>query len=306
MSCPPKLSLIAALLSCTGACVSPADDPSNVKDLRVLGISIEPPELMADDCTSPLASRSVYTSEVTFTALIADPNGNGRPVRYELLACADTTDRNCSTQEDRTVLASGVTQAGELPLRIRPGSITLASGAPLLERVVEVDDYHGFGGIRMPLVFHLFREDEKVYAQKLMVFNCKYFPEMTANVTPVVPGLQMNGVEWSSSGALMLQGLGPFKMAPDDFTSLEETYVVPSFDLRPVHLRESWKLSWHTDRGTFSPTETGGVDFGGQESRQLTEWTPGTGPEQDVNFWVVVRDGRGGESWLIRRAHYSP
>ncbi len=305
MSGPAKISLIA-LLWCAGACVSAEDNPSNVKDLRVLGISIEPPELMADDCASPLASRSIYTTEVTLTALIADPNGNGRRVRYELLACADTTDRICSNEQDRVVLASGLTPAGELALQIRPGSITLASGAPLLQRVVDVDDFHGFGGIRMPLVFNLFKGDEKIYAQKLMVFNCKYFPEMTANVTPVVPGLQMNGVEWGSSDALNLQAPGPFKLSPDDFTSLEESYIVPSFDLHPVHLRESWKLSWHTDRGTISPTETGGVDFGGQESRQLAEWSPGIGPEQDVNFWVVVRDGRGGESWLIRRAHYSP
>jgi hypothetical protein len=301
-----RTAVIAVALSTAGACVSPEDDPSNVKDLRVLAISIEPPELMAEDCASALSSRPSYTSEVTLTALIVDPKGNDRQLRYELLACADPNDRNCSNEGDRSVLANGLTPAGELALQIRPGALTLSSSTPLLQRVVDIDDFHGFGGIRMPLVLHLFRGEERIYAQKLMVFNCRMFPEMTANTNPVIPGLSVNGNPWGADSPMPLQGAGQFNLSPEDFTNLEESYVVPAFDLTPVHLRESWKLSWHTDLGTISPTETGGVDLGGQESRHMVEWKPGGGPEQDVDFWVVARDGRGGESWLKRRAHYSP
>jgi hypothetical protein len=32
-----------------------------------------------------------------------------------------------------------------------------------------------------------------------------------------------------------------FKLNPEDFTAQEEAYVVPSLDLQPVHLKESWK-----------------------------------------------------------------
>jgi hypothetical protein len=296
----------AAALASAGGCVSPEDDPSNVKDLRVLAISIEPPELMADDCASPLGSRAVFASDLTLTALIADPKGDSRQIRYELLACADPADRNCSNESDRIVLATGLAAAGELALSIRPGAVELSSGTLLLQRVVQVDDFHGFGGIRMPLVIHLSRGDERIYAQKLMVFNCRMFPEMAANLTPLIPGLQLNGAAWGAHDVPQLQGAGPFTVTPEDFTSLEEDYVVPSFDLRPVHLRESWKLSWHTDLGKISPTETGGADFAGQEGRQMVEWKPSASLERDVDFWVVARDGRGGESWLTRRAHYSP
>jgi hypothetical protein len=297
---------IFALLFSSAACVSPEDDPSNVKDTRVLGISVEPPELMADDCSAALSARSIYSSEVALTALIADPQANGRRLRYELLACADPADRSCSSEANREVLATGLTAEGETSISIRPGAVVSADGEPLLQQVIDLDDYRGFGGIRMPLVLHVFRGDDKIFAQKLMVFNCRLLPEMAANVNPVLPGLLLNGDSWTESDIPQLQGAGPFTLAPADFSALEESYVVPAFDLQPVHLSERWKLSWHTDRGRISPAETGGVDFGGQESRHLVEWKPGAGPEQDVNFWVVARDGRGGESWLKRRAHYAP
>jgi hypothetical protein len=102
-------------------------------------------------------------------------------------------------------------------------------------------------------------------------------------------------------------------MTPDDFSALEEDYVVPAFDLKPVHLHESWKFSWETTYGRFAPTTSGGTDFTGALAKPRSEWIPrnddgGTHVlvEQDVGFWIVVRDGRGGESWIHRVAHFVP
>jgi hypothetical protein len=302
-----RLRLLAALatLPATSACVSAEDDPSVVKDLRILAISTESPELMASDCTGSPNSLAVLGSPVTFTALIADPAGGGRQLRYQLLACAWPGNRDCSTAEDAATLAEGLTTAGELVLAITPGLTVLADGTPLIQRVIEQDTYRGLGGVRMPLVLHLFTRGEGIYAQKLMVFSCRRFPEMMPNATPRLSGLRVNGEGWGEE-VLQLRGLGPFKLNPEDFTAVEEKYVVPSLDLQPVHLKESWKLSWHTDFGKISPTETGGTDVGGQEGRHLVEWKPASSVQQDVNLWVVVRDGRGGVSWLKRRARYSP
>ncbi len=301
------LLLIPALVALgMSACVGPDDDPSQVHDLRVLGISIEAPELMASDCSGSVAPVE-FASQVTFTALIVDPKGEGRQLPFELLACASPTDdRTCAVEQDRVRLAQGTTSAGELVLSLRPGLAILPDGTFLLQRVIDQDSYRGLGGIRMPLVLHLGQGEQEVYAQKLMVFTCKLFPSMNPNVTPHLPGLQFNGQPWREDNVLQLQGNQGYKIQPDDFSALEEEYVVPSFDLKEVHLRESWKISWHTDLGKISPTETGGTDLGGQESRHLVEWTPGRAGTQDVQFWVVVRDGRGGESWLKRRARYAP
>jgi hypothetical protein len=299
--------LIAGLvaLQCSG-CVGPEDDPSHVRDLRVLGISLESPELMAPDCTGSTAPLE-FTSPVIFTALIADPKGEGRLFSFELLACASPTDdRTCSIEDDRVRLASGMTAAGELVLNLRPGLAVLRDGTLLLQRVLEQDRYRGLGGIRMPLVLHLRGAGQEIYAQKLMVFSCRRFKSMRPSATPRLPGLQLDGRPWAADDVPQLQGNHGYELRPDDFTALEQEYVVPSFDLREVHLRESWKISWHTDLGKSSPTQTGGTDLGGQESRHLVSWNPGIWGPQEVQFWVVVRNGRGGESWLKRRARYVP
>ncbi len=58
----------------------------------------------------------------------------------------------------------------------------------------------------------------------------------------------------------------------------------------------------------MSAYETGGSNLVGEEGRHRSEWTPSrTSTEPlDVDFWFVVRDGRGGQSWLRRQAHWTP
>jgi len=297
---------LVLLLSAT-ACVDVEDQPSRVHDFRVLGIATEPPELMASACEITPQTLDELSVDVTYRTLLVDPAGAGRPVQYTLWACADTEDRTCADASNRVLLAEGTTAAGELALAIRPGASTLAGDTPLLQRVQELDPYKGLGGIRMPLVLRVQAGEEVVYAQKLMVFWCPVVEGMQANVQPVLPGLRVDGAAWTEDAPLELRGAGPFVMTSDDVTALQETYVVPGLRLEAVTLRESWVISWHTTLGEFSPQETGGSSFGGQEGRHRTEWEPPAGAQaQEVTFWAVVRDGRGGSSWLVRRAHWSP
>jgi hypothetical protein len=60
--------------------------------------------------------------------------------------------------------------------------------------------------------------------------------------------------------------------------------------------------------GVMSSYETGGTDFSGGVGGQDNTWKPDptATTEQDVTFTFVVRDGRGGESWLTRTAHWTP
>ena len=146
-----------------------------------------------------------------------------------------------------------------------------------------------------------------------MVYSCRVLPEMKPNVNPVIPGLRMNGFAWDAGDVIRVRGAtAEWEVTPDDLTGLEETYVVPSLSLKPVTLVESWKISWHSTLGRFSSTTTGGTDFTGATGKHHSMWLPridgGTEgiPEQDVDFWAVVRDGRGGETWLNRKAHFVP
>ncbi|WP_375758640.1 hypothetical protein [Corallococcus exercitus] len=289
------------------ACVEPEDKPSNVHDLRVLGVSTEKPELIASTCDQTPEAFDELAEELTYRALLVDPAGEGRPIQYTLWACADQDDRTCETEADRALLAEGTTTAGELTLSIRPGAARVAGDKLLLERVLEEDPYQGLGGIRMPLVLRVTAGDEEVYAQKLMVFWCPVVEGMTENVQPVLPGLRVDDVPWPEAEPLELSGPGPFVVTADDVSGLEESYVVPGLRLQAVNLKEAWEIAWYSTLGEFSLSETGGADFGGQEGRHRVEWEPADGAAaQEVTFWAVVRDGRGGSSWLMRRARWSP
>lgn len=301
-----RVTAALALLSLPAACLAPQDDPSNVKDLRVLAISIERPEIFSPVCDA--SALPILAQEVTYTALIVDPAGGGRPLRYELFACAQPSDRTCENRDDRVRVTSGETTAGELSLQLRPGTLLLEDGTALLQRVIEKDPYRGLGGGRMPLVLHLFAGEERIYAQKLMVFGCAFFPEMKANVTPLIPGLKLADEVLQPGTAREVTGGDGIALEPLDFTALQESYIVPSFELQPVHLEERWRLAYFADVGTFSPRESGGTDVSGEDARHRTTWHPPadrTTPA-DVNLWVVARDGRGGVSWLHRTLRWTP
>lgn len=307
-----RASLIIAAAVLIAGCAGPEDNPTQVKDLRVLDIQMEAPELMAKSCSldpSNVEAILTYSQQVKFTALIADPDGNGREIKYDVRACAWPGDRQCSSETDSVAVKSGTTTAGELTFDFQPGTLLLPKrdNEPLLQEVATQDTYRGLGGIRMPIVLHLKAGDEEIYASKLMIFSCQLFPDQKANVTPVLPGLRLEDEPWSDAAPRELKGPGPFKIVPEDFTALQETYVVPSFELKPVHLEESWKIAWHTTMGRMSASETGGTDVDGTANRHNVEWVPTSAATAgEVTFYVVVRDGRGGTSWLIRKVQYTP
>jgi len=313
--------LLVPFAIAAGACVQIPDDATTVHDLRVLGVAMDPPELMAPVCptlnggqiTIPPEDLATYAAQVTLRALLVDPAGEGRPISYELFACSSLSDRTCEKESETVLVTSGQTTAGVLTYSFRPGTILLPNGQPLLFQVLQNDTvFHGLGGIRVPLVLHVGAQGEEIFAQKLMVYSCQFFPDQRANLTPELPGLALNGERWPQDAPLALSGSGPFRTLPDDLTPYEEAYVVPSIpdqegNVSRVDLVESWKLSWYTDYGTFSSGTTGGTDAAGREGRHNNEWRlPATVEERDVTYWVVARDGRGGLSWSTWRAHYTP
>ncbi len=333
-----RVAFVIAVGALAGSCVQPTDDSSQVIDLRVLGVQFEPPELMAGDCRALLALAQgdggvpdiapllIYARPITMKWLILDPKGAGRDIQYEIRACANQTDYKCENEGDHLSLASGTTKAGELTKVLSPGFSFVdvpadgGTGTPLIAEVAAQDQFRGFGGFRMPIVIHLKAGAEEIYAQKLMVFSCRAFPSMKPNVNPVLPGVRWSdsvvrgalgdaGVVWADTDLPQFQGKdGGVRFEAIDFADRQEEYTVPTFKLEPLNLVESWQISWHADLGRTTPNETGGVDLGGEEGRHFVGWNPliAENTERDVNFWLVVRDGRGGQSWISRKAHWKP
>jgi hypothetical protein len=329
-------AIVVGLLACA-ACTQPLPSPTGVLDLRVLGASFESPEVLISPCDPRLLASlggGGSTSQIdpvqlqrllmvgqralTYRALVVDPLGNGRELTYRLRACANQGDRECDNTDDFAELTEGKRPAGEwvftldgsAPDKPLLGTALLPDGEPLLLEALKQDTSRGLGGIRMPVMLEVKASDtnEHIFAQKLMVVQCQFFPQMRENVTPVLPGVTLRGEPWGEADVPELTGRSEVVMEPLDFTELEEDYTVPSFSLTPVALKESWKIAWYTDVGTMSSFETGGTNFDGNTTRHRNRWVPDpaiTEP-RDVTFYLVVRDGRGGQSWLIRRARWIP
>ncbi|MFZ5440733.1 MAG: hypothetical protein ACOZQL_12050 [Myxococcota bacterium] len=337
--------LLAVLAIAAAACVTAQDEPTNVHDLRVLGMRFEPPEVMIKGCNAqlllaaagsfdggtsielpPQLALSFFAAAATpleFSTLVADPAGNGRNLDYRVLACANRSDRDCNDQGKYVELARGSRPAGEWKLRVMPGTQVLddgndagfplpdgGTGSLLLLEVIQEDTFKGLGGVRVPIVLEVSAPDtgEKIFAQKLMVYSCQFFPQMKQNVTPILPGIRFKDEPWPEDEVKEVSGKGEVALSPEDFSSLQEPYVVPSIELKPYDLVESWKITWMTTSGTMTAYNTGGTDFVGNEGRHNSRWKPdqkATEP-QDVTLYFVVRDGRGGQSWTTRRLRWSP
>jgi len=335
-----RVVLVGLLLVASAmGCVMAEDNPTRLRDLRVIGMRFEPPEVLMQGCDARLLLGSLAgagaadggsiavppqfqlliglyaATPLKFEALIADPSGGGRDLNYRLLGCANRGDRNCDNEGDYVLLEEGITKGGVLSTTVAPGiqflnDGTSDAGTPLLIEVIQQDTFKGLGGIRVPVVLELSAPDtgEKIYAQKLMVYTCQFFPTMTQNVTPRLPGVLFNKVPWGADELIEIRGRSEWEMVPEDFTALEEPYVVPTIQLKPLELVESWKVTWMTSSGTMSPYTTGGTDFVGTTGRHRAVWTPDqiSNEPTDVTFHIVVRDGRGGSSWLTRFVKWYP
>ncbi len=333
--------IMLTLLSLS-ACVGSDDNPTTVKDLRVLGMRFEPPEVMLEGCNVELLLKltagldggldgidagivglppSILASlgrTLDFSALIADPAGSGRPLDYRLLGCTMRGDRDCNDEGAFVELKRGSTTAGELSLRLefkgdeRPLGLQSigADGGTLLLEVIQQDTFKGLGGVRVPVILEVSAKDtgEKIYAQKLMVYTCPFFPTMKPNITPILPGLQWNGEPWAENEIREVSGTESVLFEPDDFSALEESYVVPTLQFKPLTLIESWKITWLTSSGAMGQYNTGGTNIDGKTERHHSTWNPDPAEAEprDVDFFFVVRDGRGGSSWTKRTAHWSP
>lgn len=309
--------LLLAAVGLVG-CVDTEDEPSNVHDLRVLGVQLSPPEILAESCPNGLIQApqlQAFSAPIQYRALIADPLGGGRTLHYRISACDGPTNDACEEKYAKVLLVEGDIAPPEgqgfveLQLSLSPGALVGPSGEPFLLSVQKNDPYLGLAGVRMALLLELTTAGaERIRAEKLMIFSC-WFPQPAANQNPSLPGLTLQGSEWAE-GAMPTVSIGAggeLEMAAMDYDARQERYQAPRTDGQPVQLTESWRLSWYTEDGTLSPEVTGGTDaFSGQEGRASTRWEPARSGERDVRFYVVARDGRGGLSWLIRTLHVAP
>ncbi len=287
---------LPGLLAALAACSPGFDDPSLVKDLRVLGIRAEPPEFL-------LVDAPATAWPVRLAVLIADPRGDGRTLRCEVRSCTLGDGRTCEGTRDITTLAAGPCADGETPFDLEvPHSFVEAAqaGDPTFGTPVH-------SGVAVWLEVVVRGGERPLYALKSVVFSPENPPGRTANQNPKVGQIRLNEMPQKTPGEVpYVPGVSvQIEVVPAD--GAKEKYLLPS--LMPPggveDLEEFMTLSFYADAGSFEDatrTDRPGNVFEEtptrEEARLVTRWTP---PDEGgpVRFWFVLVDGRGGVDWVV-------
>jgi len=338
------------------------DDPSTVKDLRVLGVAAEPSEVILE-VTDPADVASVAIPPLTLTPLVIDPAG--RPVSVTISACANdpSAPASPSAVSDPTGYPAGGVHntvgsalcdgaATEVPLATAVDlaaspSIEVALGPAWVAAAFARDVFvaadgklHGGFDLGMPVVFQVTATagGDTVKAVKRAIFWANAVrADQRANTTPVIPGVRayarrdegtaeplpdaVQALEAGAPADVTRDGLwiDPGTATDPTTTALAESYVTATLDpltgqVGPVDLKETLTYSFYASAGTFSPQQTRsepppGVVPRGRvhiESKyhppkdMTNQPSAVAGEPLDVTIWIVVRDERGGASWVTR------
>ena len=269
------------------ACTPSFEDVSEVTDLRVLAIQAEPPEAQYD------AQHDVQ--DVRVRILAVDPLRTAITMLATL--CLPTDSRRCE---------SGPVPAFPLLDPARSGGNEFSVEVPgrLLSAAVEKfragDALLGLGGVRVMLALSVSDGDPRkdVAADKILLYSKVGTPP---NHNPELTGLSLSAGCVQSSLApgetLKLKRGVECGLRPVLAEGAQEEYDTTDLRGNAVHLKEQPRYFFFAlrgaelDRATADEPLDGVAPPEGLTRIEAVSDGPGT-------MWVVVRDGRGGESWL--------
>jgi hypothetical protein len=270
-----------------GACTPNFAAPSEVSDLRVLAVQAEPPEAQFD------AQGNVQ--DVSLRILAVDPARDGFSSMTSSL-CAVTDSRRCESGPHF-----------DMPLATRKGGTEFSATVPgaLMARVIAFaqssDKLQGLGGIRV--MFALSVEDGDpngpVAADKILLYS----PQgTTPNHNPAMTGLALSR-DGQPAGSvapgqtLQLQRGVTYGIRPLLAPGAREEYDTTDLRGNKVHLKEQPLYAFFTTPGAEFDRDTAYEPVDGVAPpdglTRIDAIRTGSG-----TVWVVIRDGRGGESWI--------
>jgi len=266
----------AALASCTPNFAS----SSEVSDLRVLAVQAEPPEAQFD------AQGNVQ--DVQLRILAVDPARGGFSSMTDSRRCESGPrfDLPRTTRDKGTEFKASV-----------PGSLI----APVIAFAQLNDKLKGLNGIRIMFALSVADGDPNgpVSADKILIYSKAGTPP---NRNPQMTGLALT-VEGVPAGlarpdqTLLLRTGVTYGLRPLLADGAREEYDTTDLRGRLVHLRETPAYAFFSTPGAEFDRDTATEPVDGVAPPdglvRLTASRAGSG-----TIWVVIRDGRGGESWL--------
>jgi hypothetical protein len=310
-------TLLTVILVFIAGCTPNFEDVSLVKDLRVLGVQAEPPEILL-----PLGSTAF--PPVHIQPLLVDPQaGPDALFEWQLWAC---------TAEDVRCDADKVTSRR---LVVEPRTTSLAEiqtdfvlDQELYTAALIADEAKGLDGVPVMLELRINRDRFWERAVKRVVYGNTLLPDKVANTNPQLDGVQRAGAEVLQPGQEFGAAPGEIvKLLPKPRANTAEPYWVATFKgkcsvdsdcmlfipgaecksgICARQLTEYLSYAFFTDAGALSDATTGGKPSPLIENKKIadpsSDWTapptPGT-----YRLWVVIRDDRGGMSWMPIQAN---
>jgi hypothetical protein len=273
------LTLLALLPAV--ACTPDFEAPSDVTDLRILAVQAEPPEAHFDDAG---------VDSVQVRVLAFDPRSSATmTLRAQL--CARTDSRRCDSGP-RIDLPRSSTLT--VPLKI--------DDPEFVRMVQSADDLQGRGGVRVQFSFSIENGDfgGPVYGSKVLLYSPR---GGVPNRNPVLDGVHLTraGVPYVDvdprPGDTIELPMGvEIGLRPLLSEGSREEYATTDFRGNEVRLKEQPRYSFFVTPGAEIGVEVADEPLDGTAPPDgLSRITARAG---EGILWVVVRDGRGGESWI--------
>lgn len=312
-----------------GACAS-FPDPDVVVDLRILGMTAEPPEQVIDVDLDAGVDPAMVLAQLQPTevcALVAEPDRE-RALKWSMTLCALDGDERCGEPDeddpDQTPLPTVLLEEGIAPdyettpvlgpddrmcTTIAPSPDLLAVIATALERA----DFGGVGGIDYGVSLAVVGADEPlapaIFGGKGIRVSARIPMERTPNLNPTLDGIDasLDGGEpvrlplgrcIEQTAPLTMAVGSKLRLTPIENAATRDVYVVPTLDGSTRMFTESPTYQWLAGAGGYSAGSTGGTRDGvGNLPPLFTDFTPPQKPEEigegvNVPLWMIQRDER--------------
>ncbi|NMB74183.1 MAG: hypothetical protein GYA21_03535 [Myxococcales bacterium] len=283
-----RRALAAALCLCAAAFAAGCDNPfppgSLVERLRVLGVRAEPPEVGLD-------------GEVVLSALVADPQGGGRPLSFEWAVCLSelsyqAADIDCPGADGYALPGSGDTARLSVPELVEFAAANLPAGS--------FGDPSAWKDLKwFPLIVGLRARAGGEVVRAIKRVRLRLATEEPPNANPRLLGLTLDGAEAPDLVQVKAGATVSFQALVDPAT--RERYRRQGESEERV---EDVVFAWFASDGEFEG-DYSVLSGDGTSEFDRNQWTAPGEPGQ-IELWVVARDGRFGEDWLERTLEVVP
>lgn len=277
------------------ACTPNFAAQSVVSDLRVLAVQAQPPEAQFDQQGSGANISISNVDDVHVRMLIVDGAFRGSPAALTAVLCAPTDSHRCEQGPRAPVPATR--SSGDEFTAVIPGAVM----TPVIQFAQSNDKLKGLNGIRVMLSLAVSDADphSPVYADKILLYTQRGTPP---NHNPTMTGMTLTQtgvfVKQLPPGAALTLPLGTlYGMRPNLAADAREEYDTTDLQGHKVHLKEDPTYAFFTTPGSEFDRDTAYEPVDGVAPpdglTRVDAFNRGTG-----TLWIVVRDGRGGESWI--------